>query len=121
MGEIKFGMKIIKAARSAFERQIAESVMIQVEKKENYILNSKSEYNRCALPRLTAKIGNFTMDELEKAKKKEKENEKEMILKIRNLKVRKSTERRNQTQKNQMPAEKKRKLEEVVSQVSTVK
>ena len=66
--KIKFGMKIIKTARTAFERQISESVEIQNKKKNNYILNSKSEYNCCALPRLTAKIGNYTLDELEKRK-----------------------------------------------------
>ena len=37
MEEIKFGMRIIKTARSAFERQVAESVHIQIKKKENFI------------------------------------------------------------------------------------
>ena len=50
-------MRLIKTHRSAFNRQISESVEIQTQKREHMILNSKSEYNRCALPRLTAKIG----------------------------------------------------------------
>ena len=36
-------------------------------------------YNRCALPRLTAKLGETSMDKLEKQKKEEKEKEKELI------------------------------------------
>ena len=53
---IRFGMKIIKNTRTAFERQILESVEIQKARTQN-ILNNKSEYIRCALPRLTAKLG----------------------------------------------------------------
>ena len=55
----KFGMKILKVARTAFERQGDESVLIQIEKQDDFTLNSKSEYNRCALPRQTAKVRNF--------------------------------------------------------------
>ena len=55
MENLEFGMRILKEARTAFERQIAESVQIQNQKNNHYILNSKSEYNRCAIPRLTAK------------------------------------------------------------------
>ena len=76
MEKLEFGMRVIREARSAFERQIAESVNIQIKKKQNIILNSKSEYNRCALPRLTAKLGNFSLDELDKKKKEKKEKEK---------------------------------------------
>ena len=73
MEEIEFGMRIVREARSAFERQIAESVQIQNQKRSNIILNSKSEYNRCALPRLTANIGNISLDALDKMKREEKE------------------------------------------------
>ena len=62
--EIKFGMRIIKQTRSALERQITESVVIQEEQKRHNILNSKSEYNRCSLPRLTAKLGSQDYDKL---------------------------------------------------------
>ena len=110
MEDLEFGMRIVRNARSAFERQIAESVIIQSEKKNHFILNSKSEYNRCALPRLTAKVGNFTIDELERKKKDEKEREKELMSKIRALKVEKSKIRREEVSRIQMPAEKKRKI-----------
>ena len=93
MDKIEFGMRTLKEARSAFERQIAESVNIQNKKKSNIILNSKSEYNRCALPRLTAKIGNISIDEIDKKKKEEKEKERQWALKVRDLKVAKSRSR----------------------------
>ena len=57
MEEMKFGGRIVDKPRTAFNRQISESVTIQRQKKKNIILNSKSEYNRCALPRLTANLG----------------------------------------------------------------
>ena len=53
---IEFGMKILKSTRTAFKRQILESVMIRKSRKI-YIMNNKADYNRCALPRLTAKLG----------------------------------------------------------------
>ena len=59
--KIKFGMKILKTTKTAFERQILESVLIQ-KAREQKIMNNKSEYNRCALPRLTAKLGERDME-----------------------------------------------------------
>ena len=111
METIEFGMRIVKEARSAFERQIAESFHIQNQKKNNIILNSKSEYNSCALPRLTAKIGNFSMDELDRKKGEEKEKEKEWAKKVRNLKVTRSKARRENHLYTTMPAEKKRRMD----------
>ena len=58
---IKFGMKILKTTKTAFERQILESVLIQKARAHN-IMNNKAEYNRCALPRLTAKLGERDME-----------------------------------------------------------
>ena len=63
--DMKFGMKIIKEARTTFERQIAESVEIQ-NARNHHILNSKSEFNRCAPPRLSAKVGEMGLDEVKK-------------------------------------------------------
>ena len=59
--KIKFGMRILKSTKTAFERQILESVLIQKAREQN-IMNNKSEYNRCALPRLTAKLGERDME-----------------------------------------------------------
>ena len=66
--KMKFGARIIKPARTAFNRQVCESVQIQENAARHEILNSKSEYNRCALPRL----GEVTVDKLEKMKNEEK-------------------------------------------------
>ena len=47
-----FSMKIIKTHQNAFQRQIHEAVRIRRRAQDAIILNSKSEYNRCKLPRL---------------------------------------------------------------------
>ena len=57
-----FRMRILCFKRSAYERQIHESVLIQQNRKHHHLLNSKSEYNRCSLTRLTMKIGDRDMD-----------------------------------------------------------
>ena len=69
MKDMEFGMRLVKTHRTAFNRQISESVEIQTQKREHLILNSKSEYNRCALPRLTAKIGEESYGKMEKQKR----------------------------------------------------
>ena len=90
-------------------------MQIQNQKKQNIILNSKSEYNRCALPRLTAKIGNFSLDELDRRKKEEKEKEKQWATKIGKLRATKKKEqsknRRETPTETVMPAEKRRKMD----------
>ena len=109
---MKFGGKIIKQTRSAFNRQISESVQIQINAEKHFILNSKSEYNRCALPRLATKLGEIPMDKLEKQIKQkkieEKEREKELVRKIRELRVRQSYGRREKVSNLDQPAEKRR-------------
>ena len=47
--KVEFGAKVVRYERSAFNRQVTESVIIQ-EERSHHILNSKSEYNRCSLP-----------------------------------------------------------------------
>ena len=47
-----FGMKVVKTHSSALSRQIHEAVRIRRKAKTSTILNSKSEYSRCQLPRL---------------------------------------------------------------------
>jgi hypothetical protein len=67
---IEFGMKILKATRSAYERQVLESVNIQKDRRHN-IMNNKSEWNRCALPRLTAKLGEVDLEKWREGDKEE--------------------------------------------------
>ena len=61
---MKFGMCIVKSFKTAFERQIGEAVKISSEKRKGtMLLNSKAEYNRCSIPRITTKSQNFILEE----------------------------------------------------------
>ena len=51
--KVEFKMKIVEAHKNAFTRQIHEAVEIEMASTGGIVMNSKSEYNRCALPRLT--------------------------------------------------------------------
>ena len=81
---MKFGMR---NARTAFNRQILESVQIQSRRKRHTMRYSKSEYSHCGLPRLMAKFGEESFDNMEKEKKEEKVAEIEIETKKRNLKI----------------------------------
>ena len=80
--EIKFELKIIKYTKSSWNRQILESVIIQQERK-HYLLNSKAEYNRSAVPRLTAKMGEQQFKQWGKDEEKDKKKHEELESKIR--------------------------------------
>jgi hypothetical protein len=72
--EVEFGAKVLRFTRSSFERQLLESVLIQ-ENRDHHLLNSRSEYNRCAIPRLATKMGEkdiekWKEEEIEMQKKK---------------------------------------------------
>ena len=64
----EFSMKVIKSHQSPLYRQIHEAIMIL--KHESVVLNSRGEYNRCQLPRLSVMMG-----EREVVKKKEEDAE----------------------------------------------
>ena len=53
---VEFAMKIEKSHFSAFRRQVHEAVSIMRNQEKN-LLNSKLEYNRCILPRLSVMMG----------------------------------------------------------------
>ena len=108
--EIKFGIKVLQYTRSSFERQILESVLIQ-EHRHHHLLNSRSEYNRCAVPRLTAKIGDSHYKKYEEEVEQEKEKESELIARIRQMRKDKNKERNVDRRKGQ-PANKRRKVED---------
>ena len=88
---------------------MAESVYIQQERK-HFLLNSRAEYNRCAVPRVTAKLGDKYYKKWEK--QIEDETLKENILeeKIRILRKERNLDRK--CKKNDQPASKRRKLDE---------
>ena len=55
LAEPKFAMKILKAHKTPLNRQVHEAVMIMLN--ESTTLNSRGEFNRCQLPRLTVMMG----------------------------------------------------------------
>ena len=60
-GKPPFAMKIVKTHFSAFSRQIHEAVRIR--SRAAVALNSKGQYNRCQLPRLTVEMGDRKVEE----------------------------------------------------------
>ena len=67
--DVKWGMFIVAHKKSAFERQIEQAVMIERISKNTEILNSKSEWNSSALPRLVTRMGTQEED-LKKTRKR---------------------------------------------------
>ena len=53
---VKFRIKVLSNHKSAFERQIREAVLIH-RFSGPLLMNSKSEYNRCIIPRISIKMG----------------------------------------------------------------
>ena len=109
--KIKFGVKVLRFTRNAFERQVTESVMIQEHRHHN-ILNSKSEYNRCSLPRLTANLGDREWRKRAKEEKEEKEREQELERKIVSMRKNRNVKRRDDPKESEEPAEKRRRTGE---------
>ena len=84
--QVRFGIRVRNQYKKAFERQIGEAISIEQEMlKKTTLLNSKSEFNRCTVPRLTMTTYKETEEEIEKEEREKK------ILKeeIRKLKKRK--------------------------------
>ena len=105
-------MRILKSTRSAFERQILESVLIQKERKKHHLLNAKAEYNRCALPRLTAKLGDKDLEKWREEDRAEMAKESSIEEKIRVRKKAKAKERASRSRRMEQgqPAKKKRRI-----------
>ena len=64
-----FRMKVLCYKRMAYERQVNKSVLIQ-QNRNHQLPNSRSEFNRCSLPRLTVKLGDKELGELSKRAEK---------------------------------------------------
>ena len=80
--EMRFNVKVLKTFRSAFERQIGESVYINFNLKNgSKLLNSKNEYNRCIIPRIGVNLKDEIIEEFE-----ENEKEKELKREIQKMK-----------------------------------
>ena len=78
-----FSMKVLKAHKTAFARQVHEAVLIKMNECNN-ILNSRGEFNRCQLPRLSVMMGE---KEVIKGKDEMSQEEEEEIMKKDKRKV----------------------------------
>lgn len=107
--EIEFGVRVMRYTRSSFERQVLESVLIQ-SNRDHHILNSRSEFNRCAIPRLVAKLGDKEL-KLWREKDKEREKAEEKIEEeIRMMKKSRNKDRASHQRRD--PKSKRQKLDE---------
>ena len=84
--DMVFRMKVLHFKKSAYERQVHESVLIQQNRGHHHLLNSRSEFNRCSLPRLTIKLGEVEMCEQAQALKNERKKEDQLEKIIREMK-----------------------------------
>ena len=114
MNDKRFMIKVLKYTRSPFERQVRESVYLQQFGKD-HILNSKSEYNRCSIPRLSTMLGEREVKEGIEKEEIEKRKEMEILRKIRMLRKERNRDRRDredQKEEKEKPKalDKKRKL-----------
>ena len=112
--EVRWGMFILQYLRTAFERQIMEAVTIEKESKTSEILNSKAEWNQCALPRLVTRIGNSEAElkELEKEVLEEKRMDEEIEEKVRNLRKARNKARLKTEKETSIQPKKKLKMED---------
>ena len=83
MSAVQFSINVLRYCKSSFERQILESVIIQDERKNHHILNSRSEYNRCSLPRLCTQVGDSEYARVDKELIQEKMEEEKLETRIR--------------------------------------
>ena len=111
MSRVQFGIRVIKYCRTSFERQVLESVVIQDERKRNHLLNSRSEYNRCSLPRLCTQIGDSEYTRVNSEIEEEKREEDKLEAKIRELRKAKNKARLHPT-KETGPDKKKRRVQQ---------
>ena len=72
--EPQFMMRVVQFHQSALSRQTAEAVRIRRRGGEGAVLNSRSEFNKCFIPRLRL----IEEEELEEREKMEKIEEEEM-------------------------------------------
>ena len=109
---VTFTMKVIKKHKSALERQVHESVLIEMKQEEGNILNSKSGYNRCLIPRLSIMMGDRVLsEEVDKTSQVYTEEEVETIFTDRariNRKSRDRGENNNNPQQNPPPLKRRK-------------
>ena len=90
MANVKFGMKFLKFCQTSFERQVLKAVTIRKERKHHHLLNSRTEYNRCSLPRLSTQ----TYKEYNRELEDEQKSENYVEMKIRELRKQRNKARK---------------------------
>ena len=84
--DVKFGMSVVRQHFSAFSRQIFEAVLIF--RAGDNVLNSKAEFNRSKVPRLSVMIGEGQHESFKKTNLDQEELEADIqLLKRRNPKL----------------------------------
>ena len=96
-----FGMKILRAHRLALERQIHEAVLIS-NSWQKEILNSKQEYNRCIIPRLSIIVGTQVKEDTDGEAKAYQESE------LRELEDNCKERKRYTVERSQQPAKRRK-------------
>ena len=86
----QFSMKVLRGHRTALERQIHEAVIIANSWDKGNLLNSKHEYNRCVIPRISVMMG----DQEQLGKKRTKGEEEEDMRLEEELGMKKREKRR---------------------------
>jgi hypothetical protein len=105
--EIDFRMEIKTFSRTAFERQIMEACQIQ-HHRDQHLLNSRSEFNRSAIPRLGLKFGDKEFKDKLKEENEADEKEETLAKKIRELRKQRNRERGGRRRAADEPKQKKR-------------
>ena len=108
LAKVEFGMEVIKSMRSSWDRQMLESVTIQQNTNTHHILNSRSEYNRCSLPRLSTRLGDSDFKKYEKELEIAKKKEEGLEHQIRNMRKARNKLRRTRSQKTVPPAKRRK-------------
>ena len=86
-------MRLRGQFKTALERQVSEAVTILIEQRKGvHLMNSKSEFNRCSLPRINA--GN--QREVYEALRREDEEDQKLKADIRCLKKRKKADKKEE-------------------------
>ena len=115
--DMRFGMRIRSSFRSPIERQIGEAIAIDRENRKGTVLmNSKSEYNRCQIARITTLSKGESKKEIEKEAEEEKIF-KEEIKEIRRKKREKKIEREEKLPKNKRRKYTENKIEEKMAKI----
>ena len=107
--DMKFGMRLRKNYRTPIERQIGEAVAIDIEKRKGTkLMNSRSEYNRCKIARISTKTEKETLKEIEK----EAEEEERLKREMKDIRNRKREKRLKEKENERNNPRKKKKLKE---------